>query len=126
MPSIPDHSRGLRIGTDTSVTDIVEFLERRLRTPAVLGNAVVYNFHNRSLDARALVNADLDGGTYVVPYQVSGVWGFMQEVLPTEAAEAPHLTYSPDSEDYTVYSNYHGQVESSAVRAALAEVMVHG
>lgn len=121
---IPTHNSDLRISEKTTVEDIVEYTTSRLEEPARLGDTVVWNFGSHDLDARALVNADLPEGEYVVPYQVPGVWGFIVEVLPNGLSEAPLLTYRRDEKSYEVYDNYIGSVDTAAIRAGLEEVKV--
>jgi hypothetical protein len=122
MQRIPDHENALYIDSDTTPVQVMDYVEERLCTPAVIGETVVWNFNNHPLDARALLNADLDPGAYVVPYQVAGVWGFIVDVLPTEIATAPLLTYSADEAEYSVYENLRdARGDYASARAALRD-----
>lgn len=122
--SIPEHDSDLRISVSTTPDDIIEFLEARIKEPAHLDGVTVYNFNSHDLDARALVNADLDEGTYVVPYQVAGAWGFMVTVLPEELMYADLLTYRQSNQTYGVYESHIGTVRNAIVRERLREAMV--
>lgn len=124
-PQIPSHDKRLWIGEATTIGDVVGFVRSRLEEPARLNGTIVWNFHARDLDARALVNADLDGGHYVVPYQASGAWGWMIEILPQKIADASVLVYRGDQEAYEVFDNYRAaDVDHAALRAA-NENLVH-
>lgn len=120
---IPDHSESLYVDDETTLSDVLAFVYSRVECPAVVGQATVYNFHNRSLDAEALVNANLAEGSYVVPYQVPGVWGFVVEVLPVEMASAPVLAYRREEEQYQVHPNFRtADIDTAALRATLDEM----
>lgn len=104
---IPDHDESLYIGDQTTVPEVMDYVAERLCTPArPEDGVVVWNFHNRSLDAQALLNADLNDGLYVVPYQVPGVWGFMVDVLPGKVSDATLLTYAAEEQSYSAYENF--------------------
>lgn len=109
--NIPDHDKSLYMGETTTADDIASFLTRRLTSPATVNGAVVFNFNVHAIDARALVNADLGDGIYTVPYQASGAWGFMQEILPRRIADAPILVYRPADEEYSVHENFRSLVD---------------
>lgn len=108
MQTIPSHDDGLRIEYDTERSDILEFLDARLREPAKVGDAIVWNFHSRDLDAQALVEAELDPGRYLVPYQVSGTWAFMSDVLPADVSRATLLAYKVEKGEYQTFGNFVG------------------
>jgi hypothetical protein len=110
---LPLHDRHLQIEADTTTADVVEFLESRLQEPARVDDAVVYNFHNRDLDMEAVENSLVFQGTYIVPYQVSGVWGFMQDVLPEEVATADLLTYQSGEPCYVAETNHYATEEAT-------------
>lgn len=106
MSAIPNYSSDLRVSETTTLAEVERFLEARLRAPAVVGGAVVYNFNSHDIDARALLNANLDDGMYVIPYQVAGMWGTMVQLLPQPVAEATLLTYRQGSGEYATYPNH--------------------
>lgn len=106
--TIPQHDTDLYIKDSTTQGDVDEFLRDRLATPAILHDVIVFNFSSYTLDSGALVNAanELDGGIYVVPYQVPGVWGYMVDVLPSDVSETDLLTYRANEGAYHVYDNW--------------------
>ena len=106
--TIPRHDEDLYITDDTEKAEVDAFVRSRLEKPAVLNDVVVFNFSGFTLDGTALVNAasDLDGGVYVIPYQVPGTWGYMVDVLPPEVSDAPLLTYRREEGEYHAYTNW--------------------
>ena len=104
--TVPRLEDELWIDHDTEPADVLAFCERRLAEPAVVEDAAVWSFHNQGFDAHALLEQDLDGGTYVIPFQVPGVWGFMVDVLPPMVSEATLLTYRRDEGRYEQYENF--------------------
>jgi hypothetical protein len=124
-PQIPTHDQRLWISQDTTVTEVVDYVRSRLAEPSTMNGKTVWNFHARDLDARALVNADLDDGHYVVPYQASGAWGWMVEIIPQEIAEAPVLVYRGDEGTYEVFDNFRAADVDHAALRATHEEFVH-
>lgn len=128
MPQqIPQYDSNLYIDDDTSSVDVIEYVNDRLTDPAIIGDAVVWNFHHKQIDAAALVNADLEPAEYVIPYPVPGVWGFIVDILPERVSDAQLLTYAKSEGRYTVYDNFrhpdHGFVDEAATRAMLRDEM---
>lgn len=119
---IPTHDSKLWIDDETTADDIIEYTAERLAEPAVVGDVVVWNFNSHDLDAQALINADLPEGSYVVPYQVPGAWGFMVEVLPSPIDTATLLTYRQTSGEYNTYENHRdGEYDERHVKALFAD-----
>lgn len=124
--SVPDHDSSLYVDDDTTATEVLNYTVERLCEPATVGDVVVFNFHSAELDARALVNANLDPGVYVVPYQVTGVWGFIVDVLPDPVGTAPLLNYAPTEEEYRVYENLRSaevEVDPGGIRNAMWQML---
>lgn len=113
---IPRLDGELWIDHETEPVDVLAFIERRLAEPSVIDDVAVWSFHNQGFDAHALLEMDLEPGTYVIPYQVPGVWGFMVDVLPALVADAKLLTYRRDESRYEVYENYRTEPIAEAVR----------
>lgn len=110
MADVPRYDSDLRAGPDVTADDVRQFLADRLADPAVVDGNLVFNFHSRDLDAAALLDssADLDArpqSVFVVPYQASGLWGFMVDVLPPTVADAPLLVYRKNAGEYAVQPN---------------------
>jgi hypothetical protein len=119
--TIPRHDDTLYIDDQTTEAEVMDYVAQRLRTPAVLGDVIVYNFSNYTLDGTALVNAaaDLDAGLYVVPYQVPGMWGYIVHTIPDEVADATLLTYRSGEGAYHAYPNWRPNV-GTAQRTRMA------
>lgn len=106
---------GLLISEDTDAEEVKSFLRRRMENPYRFDNAVVYDFNSHKIDANALeeaVNGKLRGGKYLIPYQVTGTWGFMYHLLPESVKEAEILVYHPGDGEYYAYQNFHPDVPS--------------
>lgn len=121
---IPTHESDLHIRNETTVRDVVAFVEDRLCEPAIVGESIVFSFHSQGFDAHDLVNANLDNGIYVIPYQASGAWAFMNDILPHEVSTAPVLTYSKAS-GYSVYPNFGAaETDTAEVRSRLRDAVL--
>jgi len=120
---IPDHSESLYVNTETGADEVLDFVQTRLCEPAEPEEGViVWNFSNHDIDARALLNADLDPGAYIIPFEVSGVWGFIAEVLPSEVQQSSLLAYGDDG--YTVHPNYRAlSIDTASIRSSLRDGM---
>lgn len=105
----------LFIGEETTPGDVKSFLRRRVENPHKFDNAVVYDFNSHRIDAEALENSveeKLRGEKYLIPYQVTGTWGFMYHLLPDDVKEAEILVYHPQDEEYYAYQNFFPEVPS--------------
>lgn len=127
--TIPDHDDSLRIDDETTVDDVMSYLQHRLETPAVVGDIVVYNFHGRAVDAAALLDAanDLPAGIYVIPFQVSGTWGAMADALPDEITDdATLLVYRKGESTYRAFENWRGDgsLDPDALRESFRGAVV--
>lgn len=122
--TVPRLEGELWIDHETQPADVLAFIERRLAEPAVIDDAAVWSFHNQGFDAHALLEHDLDAGTYVIPYQVPGVWGFMVDVLPPMVSEATLLTYRRDESRYEEYTNHRTAEIAEAVREEFEQAAV--
>lgn len=103
----------LYMSDSTTKLDVLDFMIERTADPVVFdsGRIRVYNYHNQSLDAAALAEwaEEAEDGVYVVPYQVSGVWAFMQRVLPQTLRDADLLAYRQSSNEYADYANWRAE-----------------
>jgi len=122
-PSIPKHASDLRVSDQTTHAEVVAYLDARLGEPATVGDAVVFNFNSHDLDAHALLDAGLDDGVYVVPYQVAGMWGTMVEMLPRRVAAATLLTYRQGQGEYATYPNLLAEGPDDEARQRLRAAM---
>lgn len=98
----------LYLTDDTDIDDVVEFLETRLADPAVIDDVVVWNFRNEGLVTNDLLGwaEEAESGAYIVPYQVSGVWAFMSNILPRRVSEARLLAHRSSEDRYVDYDNW--------------------
>lgn len=98
---------------DTTVTDVLTFVRQRVESPTVFDGVIIYNFRNQSLNANALFDwlEGAEPGVYVVPYQISGVWAFMAEVLPDALQYAEILAYRQSDDAYVSYENWGGSLD---------------
>lgn len=105
----------LFISESTTSDEVKEFLRNRTEDPHRFDNAVVYDFNSHKIDASALeraVEEKLQGEKYLIPYQVTGTWGFMYHLLPKSVKEAEILVYHPQDEEYYEYQNFYPEVPS--------------
>jgi hypothetical protein len=103
----------LFISENTTADEVKEFLRRRVENPHLFDNAVVYDFNSHEIDAQALedaVQGKLQGEKYLIPYQVTGTWGFMYHLLPNSIKEAEILVYHPQDEEYYAYQNFYPEI----------------
>lgn len=114
-------------GDKTEPTEVLDFVAERTAGPMIFrgGDVVVYNYHNRDVVVNALVEwaESAEPGVYVVPYQVSGVWAFMQRVLPQEVRDADLLTYRRRDDQYVDYENWRRIFDESDEEFEDAEVV---
>lgn len=105
-----DTQTELYMDDETEAADVLDFVAERTENPAVFNDrdVVVFNYHNQPLVAHAIAEwaFDADPGVYVVPFQVSGVWGFIQRVLPVPIRNADVLAYRKGSDVYVDYTNW--------------------
>jgi hypothetical protein len=105
----------LFISENTTTDEVKDFLRRRIEDPHEFEDAVVYDFNSYEVDAAALeeaVQGKLRQEKYLIPYQVTGTWGFMYHLLPESVKEAEVLVYHPQDEEYYAYQNFYPEVPS--------------
>lgn len=100
----PYRDDALYMTEDTSVGDVIEFLRRSIEDPIEDGDLVIWNFSTHEMDedaVDALKRKEQDH--FVIPYQVTGAWGFMFTLLPEEIKDAEILVYDPKKGHYMAY-----------------------
>lgn len=100
---------GLYIDRDTTVEEIKEFLKYRAQNPIVIDGTVIWDFCGYERDEEALreaVRIKLQGDKYIIPFQVTGTWGYMFHLLPEHLKDAEILVYDPRQGIYKGYRNY--------------------
>lgn len=103
----------LFISETTTADEVKAFLRRRVEDPHRFDSAVVYDFNSHEIDAQALEDAvddKLRDEKYLIPYQVTGTWGFMYHLLPEAIKESKILVYHPQDEEYYAYQNFYPDV----------------
>lgn len=99
----------LFIDRNTSVDDVKQFIQRRIENPIVIDETVIWDFCGYQRDRQALeeaVDIKLQSDRYIIPFQVTGTWGFMYHLLPQELKDAEILVYDPQREIYKGYKNF--------------------
>lgn len=100
---------GLHLGSDTTVDDVKEFLTNRVEDPVIVDDVVIWDFCSYERDEQAIeqaVKRKLQADKYIIPFQVTGAWGYMFHLLPEHLKDAEILVYDPRSGTYKGYRNY--------------------
>lgn len=101
---------------DTTAVEVAEFVLDRTRNPAVLrgGDVIVYNYNNQLLHASVLSEWALDAepGIYHYPFQISGVWTFIESMLPNPIRDSDILAYRKRNDEYVAYENWRATLDS--------------
>lgn len=110
MKGTPYADDGLRIDRHTDPEDVRDFVLRRVKGPLVfeVEGITVWNFSTHEPDMEAL-EEQLDGlrrKRYIIPYQVSGAWGYMQDLLPDPLRDVELLVYSVKDGTYKPFPNF--------------------
>lgn len=106
---------GLYIDRDTTVSEIKEFLKRRAENPVVINDTTIWDFCGYERDEQALQEAvqyKLQDDRYIIPFQVTGTWGYMFHLLPEHLKDAEILVYDPRQGTYKGYKNYARELAS--------------
>ncbi len=105
----------LRVESGTQPEEIREFVKRRTLNPVRVAGVEIFNYNNHVVDREQIREQadEFHKSRYLIPYQASGVWGYMVQLLPQEVLEVEILTYQQSSGKYVPYPNY--------VRHALGE-----
>lgn len=117
-PEIPRFARDLQINQQTTPGDIEAFILSRLDRPAIVNGRVVYSFNNHAFVRDALTGAtrNLAGDLYVIPFQLPGVWAYIESLLPDDLRGARHLVWSENDTSYREVPNWR-HVTDADIRA---------
>lgn len=99
----------LRLRGGTTPEDIRSFVRRRMETPFTYRGVIVWDFNNHTLNEDALketIDEGLYRDEYVIPLQISGVWGYIVTLIPERIRTAELLGYSQDEGKYIPFPNY--------------------
>lgn len=121
----PYRDDALRVGNGTKPPDIRDFLRRRTRNPQHVAGMAIWNYNNHELNYEALreQSDEFMRDRYMVPFQASGVWGYMVQLLPEEIAELEILTYDQESGEYTPFPNYQRHSEQIKDKGTRMELL---
>lgn len=100
---------GLYIDRGTSVEEIKEFITRRAANPIIIDGVTIWDFCGYDRDKDALqkaVKRKLTDDKYIIPFQVTGTWGYMFHLLPQELRSAEILVYDNRQGMYKGYRNF--------------------
>lgn len=108
MPPTPDADDSIRIDRTTTASEVRDFVERRATHPVEVDGVTVWNFSTHEVDRDALerVAPRLRRDAYIIPYQVPGAWGYMQDLLPKGLREKELLVYSERDDRYKAFPNF--------------------
>lgn len=110
----PYEDDSLMMSSDTALEEVQSFVRRRLQNPYMINGKVIWNFSNHKPDLDALefcTRNKLEEDRYVIPFQVTGTWGFMVQLLPEDMKKYELLVYKPQYEDYAAYKNLRGEID---------------
>jgi len=108
MSRSPYADDAIRIDEDTTPEEIHSFVDRRTRNPILIGESAVWNYSTHEPDMEELRKKVEEVGKdeFVIPFQVTGIWGYMQELLPREIREKSLLVYHEDLGEYKAFPNF--------------------
>lgn len=89
-------------------TEIQDFVERRSKDPYTFEDVTIWSFNNHEIDVEQLREQaeNLRADRFIIPYQVSGIWGYIVQFLPERIRTAEILTYRQGDGRYYAYPNY--------------------
>ena len=107
MHGTPNSDDGLRIVRTTDTQEVRDFVERRTKDPIEVDGVTVWNYstHEPHMSELRRKAGALRRDRYIIPYQVPGAWGYMQDLLPEKLREAELLVYSKADGTYKAFPN---------------------
>lgn len=109
----------LMMKDSTTVDELTDFVRRRTRNPFIMNGKLIWNYSSYKVDSEALqsaVQTRLDGERYVIPFQVTGVWGYMTHLIPDQISKGGKvLVYLEDKEKYIEYENLVNNIEEDEI-----------
>lgn len=104
----PYRQDALYVTESTEVDEVMAYLRHCIENPIRVGDKIVWNFSTHEPDTEALEEVkDKHQDKFIVPYQVTGMWGFIFSLLPHEVREGEILVYHSDDEQYYAYRNFY-------------------
>lgn len=104
----------IAVENGTQPEEIHEFVRSRLRSPLYVSGVKVWNFNNHKVNKEVLQKQaeEFYNDQYLIPYQASGVWGYMSSLLPEEVRTAEILAYDRTKGRYNPYPNFFRHVQN--------------
>lgn len=110
----------LVMDSNTTMRELKSFVRKRTQNPFVIDGKIIWNYSSYKADTDALEKAakgNLDEDMYMIPFQVTGVWGYMTHIIPDNVARSSSvLVYLKDDNEYVEYNNLLSQMESEEIR----------
>lgn len=121
-PYAPD---ALILENGTTPLEIRDFVRKRTLNPIEVSGVTVWNYNNHEVNMSALreIANDLHKDKYVIPFQASGVWGYMVRLLPERISRMEILAYRQDHGEYVPFPNYIRHSDSEEDEEFLIELM---
>jgi len=99
---------GLYMTEDTSVDEVIGFLRSCIENPIEVDGNIVWNFSTHEVNEEALEElSSKEQSRFVIPYQVTGAWGFMFNLLPEQIKDGETLVYDQTKGRYMAYRSLH-------------------
>lgn len=98
----------LRIDSDTTADEVLDFVRRRTRNPIVIDDTTVFNYGTHLIDEEKLRKRipKLYRDAYVIPFQLGPVWAFMTDHIPRQVRELEWLIYDTEQNEYYPHRNF--------------------
>lgn len=104
----PYRQNALYVTESTSVDEVMAYLRHCVENPLEVGDKLVWNFSTHEPDTDALEEVkEKNQDKFVVPYQVTGMWGFMFGLIPDDVKDGDILVYHEDDGQYYAYRNFY-------------------
>lgn len=116
----------LNVQNGTQPEEVREFVKKRSTEPIKIQEKIVWNFNNHPVKEELLreQSRKFQQDRFVIPFQATGAWGYMVQLLPTEIKEAEILAFDRKNKRYNPYPNflrYSSQEEEDATREWIKE-----
>lgn len=115
-------SNGLYVTDDTDIERLYAYVEDVITNPRVVVDEetgeknVVWNFSTHPINEAGLSVVEKEQSDFLIPYQVTGVWGPMFEMLPERVRRAEVLVWHTDKDEYLAYRQFYRAVDDERGR----------
>lgn len=113
---------GLYVTDDTDVQQLYDYVEGVISDPYVETDSrsgtqnIVWNFSTHPIDESGLSVVDKEQSDFLIPYQVTGVWGPMFTMLPERVRQAEVLVWHPNKDEYFAYRQFYRSLDDERAR----------